>query len=178
MMLRRVFFMLAGLLVICSGLFSHAVLADDSQPGFLELKETTANRYSVLWRVPNRSGQALPLTLRLPESVHNLTEPVLRELPGSLVERRLIETGSDGLIGKRIGIDGLSKTNIDVLVRIEFANGATSTTLLKPAQPWLLVKGPRSAAQITWDYSVLGVEHILGGFDHLLFVLALSLIHI
>jgi len=67
-------------------------------------------------------------------------------------------------------------TNTDVLVRIEFANGASSTALLKPSQPWLIVKGPRSAGQVVWDFTVLGVEHILSGFDHLLFVLALLLI--
>ena len=39
-----------------------------------------------------------------------------------------------------------------------------------------MVKGTSGAAQIAWSYLVLGVQHILGGFDHLLFVLALLLV--
>ena len=174
--MRRYHSLLAAFMLIMAGLFGSSACADDSQPGYLELKETTANRYSVIWRNPKLTNQQVNLSLRFPAEVKNLTKPVLHELPGSTVERRLIETDAQGLIGKRIEIDGLQTSNTDVLVRIEFANGASSTALLKPAQPWLIVKGPRSAGQVVWDFTVLGVEHILSGFDHLLFVLALLLI--
>ena len=174
--MRRYHSLLATFVLIFSGLFGSSACADDSQPGYLELKETTANRYSVIWRNPKLTNQQNRLSLQFPAEVKNLTKPVLRELPGATVERRLIETDAQGLIGKRIEIDGLQASNTDVLVRIEFANGANSTALLKPAQPWLVVKGPRSAGQVVWDFTVLGVEHILSGFDHLLFVLALLLI--
>jgi len=175
-MMRRYYSLLAAFVLIIAGLFGSSACADDSQPGYLELKETTANRYSVVWRNPKLTNQQGKLSLQLPAGVKNLTNPVLRELPGATVERRLIETDAQGLIGKRIEIDGLQASNTDVLVRIEFANGASSTALLKPAQPWLIVKGPRSAGQVVWDFTVLGFEHILAGFDHLLFVLALLLI--
>ncbi|WP_185235947.1 HupE/UreJ family protein [Teredinibacter franksiae] len=168
--------LLAIFAFITVGVFCNTVCADDSQPGYLELKETTANRYSVIWRNPKLVNQQLALSLQFPAQVKNLTKPVLRKLPGATVERRLIETGAQGIIGQRIDINGLQMTNTDVLVRIEFANGASSTALLKPSQPWLIFKGPRSAGQVVWDFTVLGVEHILSGFDHLLFVLALLLI--
>lgn len=172
----RLRYLLSSLLLVYVGLLCNVAFADDSRPGFLEIKENTANRYSVLWRSPNIKGRRSPLVLQFPSSVRNLTDPVVHELPGSLVERRLIETDAGGLIGKRVEIVGLNKTSTDVLVRVAFANGAISTTLLKPVQPWLVIKGPRSASQVTWDYTVLGIEHILSGFDHLLFVLALLLI--
>lgn len=168
--------LLLSLLLVFVGPLGNVAFADDSQPGFVEIKETAANRYSVLWRSPNIKGKRSPLALKFPLSVRNLTDPVVHELPGSLVERRLIETDADGLIGKRIDIVGLNKTSTEVLVRVVFANGVISTSLLKPVQPWLVIKGPRSASQVTWDYTVLGVEHILSGLDHLLFVLALLLI--
>ena len=38
------------------------------------------------------------------------------------------------------------------------------------------VEAPAGTSEIAWSYLVLGVEHILGGIDHLLFVLALLLI--
>jgi hydrogenase/urease accessory protein HupE len=169
-------FLLPFYVLLVSCLLSNIALADDSQPGYLEIKESTANRYSVIWRNPKLVNQQTTLTLKFPEGVRNLTPPALHELPGASVERRLIETNAQGLIGKRIEIVGLPLSSTDVLVRIEFASGASSTALLKPSQPWLIVKGPRNAGQVAWDYTVLGVEHILEGFDHLLFVFALLLI--
>lgn len=38
------------------------------------------------------------------------------------------------------------------------------------------VEAPAGTAEIAWSYLLLGIEHILGGIDHLLFVLALLLI--
>ncbi|MDX2419438.1 MAG: HupE/UreJ family protein, partial [Xanthomonadales bacterium] len=174
--MRRYYLLLATLVLFIAGLFGSTAFADDSQPGYLELKETTVNRYSVIWRNPKLINQQGTLSLKFPAGVKNLTRPVLRELPGATLERRLIESDAQGLIGKRIKIIGLPLSNTDVLVRIEFANGASSTALLKTARPWQIIKGPRSAGHVVWDYTVLGIEHILSGFDHLLFVLALLLI--
>ena len=168
--------LLAALALVIVSMSGNEAFADDSEPAYLELRETTANRYNLSWRVPLISGRRAQLELQFGEHVRNLTEPVLQQLPGSVVERRLIETGVNGLVGERIEILGLQVTNIDVIVRVEFANGVSSTELLKPAQRWLIVEGPRSSEQVAWDYTVLGVEHILAGFDHLLFVLALVLI--
>lgn len=171
---------LSALLILCSLGTSMAAIADDAQPGFLEIKETTQNRFKVLWRAPKVSsastGSLSLLSLKLPETVKDISPVVRHELNNSLVETRLIESDNAGLEGKRIEVEGLKAANNKVLVRIEFANGATTTTLLKPENPWMLVRGPRTAWEVTWDYTVLGVEHILIGFDHLLFVLALVLI--
>lgn len=150
--------------------------AHDARPAYLEITETTPNRFAVLFRTPVLSGVRLPIELQFPETVRSVTEPALRELPDSRIERRLIETDAGGLIGKRIVILGLEATIADVLARVEFADGTTTTTLIKPKQPWLLVEGQRSAWQVAADYTTLGIEHILSGFDHLLFVLALMLI--
>ena len=51
-MMQRLWTLLAGLLLISALLISNSASADDSRPGYLELKEITANRYSVLWRTP------------------------------------------------------------------------------------------------------------------------------
>ncbi len=174
--MQRILLILVSIIASYVGISDSAALADDSQPAFLEIKETTPNRYTVVWRTPNVSGKRSELGLQLPETVRNLTPPVVRELPRSKVERRLIETDAAGLEGKRVTITGLEATSIEVLVRIEFGTGATTTSLIRPSKPWLVIEGPRNAWQITWDYTVLGFEHILSGFDHLLFVLALVLI--
>jgi hydrogenase/urease accessory protein HupE len=64
----------------------------------------------------------------------------------------------------------------DVLVRIQFLDGRVQTELLKPTQPALVVAERTSAWDVAGTYFALGVEHILTGVDHLLFVLGLMLI--
>src|SRR5262245_40335790 len=56
------------------------VQAHESRPAYLEVRETTAGRYDVLWRTPVLSGMRLPVVLKFPDDVRNVTEPVLREL--------------------------------------------------------------------------------------------------
>jgi hydrogenase/urease accessory protein HupE len=92
------------------------------------------------------------------------------------LERRLIDCGAARLAGEQIHFPGLNQTLSDVLVRIVLAEGDTFTKLVKASHPWVLVAGPPSAWAVAWQYLELGVAHILLGFDHLLFVLALLLI--
>jgi hydrogenase/urease accessory protein HupE len=117
----------------------------------------------------------LPVVLRLPESALNVTEPTLRELSDSLVERRLVEL-DNGLTGKRIEIVGLQATITDALVRVQLLDGSYSTTLLRPSKPWIEIATSRSSLEVASAYLMHGIEHILFGYDHLLFVLALILI--
>jgi hypothetical protein len=87
-----------------------------------------------------------------------------------------MEFGREGLVGKRIAIDGLAATTTQVLVRIEFADGRVQTQLLRPSDAAFTVPARRPALDIARDYVVMGVGHILGGYDHLLFVLGLLLL--
>jgi hydrogenase/urease accessory protein HupE len=150
--------------------------AHESRPAYLEVSETSPGRYDVLWRTPLLSGLRLPVALKLPEDVHNVSEPVRRELSDSLVERRVIEAGEGGLAGKRIEFVGLQATITDVLVRVKLSDRASSTTLVHPSQPWIEIADVRGPLVIATGYLISGIHHILLGVDHLLFVLGLLLI--
>jgi hydrogenase/urease accessory protein HupE len=165
-----------ALLCVCLLLGTIAVHAHESRPAYLEITESAPGHYNVLWRTPVLTGMRLPVVLELPEEARTVTEPFEQELADSLVERRRIAFDAGGLIGKRIECAGLQTTITDVLVSVEFADGDSSTTLVKPSHPWIDIQGSRSGWQVAGDYATLGVEHILSGFDHLLFVLALLLI--
>ena len=161
---------LLAILAPMSGAFGH-----ESRPAYLEINETAPHRYDVLWRTPLLSGMRLPVVLKLPDEARNVTEPATRELPDSIVERRLVET-PDGLAGKRIEFVGLQATITDVLVRLQMRDGSQSTTLVHPSQPWIEIATSRGPFAVAGAYLMHGIEHILFGFDHLLFVLALVLI--
>ena len=141
----------------------------------MEVTEIAPHRYQIVWRTPLLSGMRLPVALRFPEKARNVTEPTLRELSDSLVERRLIELDS-GLTGARIEIVGLQATITDALVRVQLLDGSYSTTLVRPSKPWIEIATSRSSLEVARAYLMHGIEHILFGYDHLLFVLALILI--
>jgi hydrogenase/urease accessory protein HupE len=155
---------------------TRAAEAHEARPAYLEIRETTPGRYDVLWRTPLRSGKRLPVALRFPPAVRDVTEPALRELSDSVVERRVIEAPGTGLAGRRIDFAGLQTTITDVLVRVDLLDGTSSTTLVRPSQPWVEIAPAHGVFAIAGAYIRHGVEHILFGYDHLLFVLALMLI--
>jgi hydrogenase/urease accessory protein HupE len=150
--------------------------AHESRPAFLEITETAPGRYDILWRTPVLSGMRLPVVLRLPEEMRNVTEPTVRELPDSLVERRVIEAEGRGLAGKRIEFVGLPATITDVLVRVHLRDRDRTTTLVHPSRPWIEIASARGPLTVALGYLTAGIHHILLGADHLLFVLGLLLV--
>jgi hydrogenase/urease accessory protein HupE len=80
------------------------------------------------------------------------------------------------LRGQQVRIDGLAGTMTDALVRIEFADGSSWVQRLTPGQPAATIPTRPSALGVAGLYLQLGIEHILTGIDHLLFVLALLMI--
>jgi hydrogenase/urease accessory protein HupE len=167
--------LLAGVVLALSFAFP-AARAHEIRPAYLDLEETAPGRYDVLWRTPVLSGMRLPLVLQMPAEVRNLRDPQMDELTDSLVERRSIDAGPNGLEGKRIDFLGLQLTITDVLVRIERLDGAHSTELVHPSRPYVEIPAPRGALATAIVFLTQGVEHILFGADHLLFVLGLMLI--
>jgi hypothetical protein len=151
-------------------------LAHESRPAYLEINETAPGRYDVLWRTPLNAGMRLPILLKFPDDVRNITEPTTQELPDSIIERRLIDARGNGLAGKRIDFVGLQGTITDVLVRVHMHDGSLSTTLVHPSKAWVEIGATRGALAVAGTYVVHGIEHISFGVDHLLFVLGLLLI--
>jgi hydrogenase/urease accessory protein HupE len=83
----------------------------------------------------------------------------------------------DGALGGRVlGVNGLSATDTDVLVRVAYLDGTSFTHRLVPTAPSVRFPERAGAGAVAWTYFVLGVEHILFGIDHLLFVFALLLL--
>ncbi|GEO16297.1 HupE/UreJ family protein [Microvirga aerophila] len=165
--------LLIGLWAVLAGVVPAS--AHDARPAYLEITETAPGRYAVLWRTPLLSGLPLPVRLGFAEGIRNVTESARRELPDSVIERRLV-AADGGLGGKRIAFVGLQGTIADVLVRIQALDGTHATTLVRPSRPWLDVEVRQGPFGVAAAYLVHGIEHILFGFDHLLFVLALVLI--
>lgn len=167
--------LLALLLCLSSG--AHA---DIFRPAYLELRETAqasgvAVRYDVMWKVPTVGDSRLAARILFPEGTAQLTPPQGVTTQNAFVERWTISRPG-GLAGQTLSIDGIAGGVTDVIVRVEHLDGTSQVNRVLPEAPHFTVSGATSAGEVAWSYLVLGVEHILGGVDHLLFVLALLLI--
>lgn len=164
------------LLFILIPLFAGgSAAAHELRPAYLDLREVAPDSFVVLWKVPAAGQMRLGLDARLPENCISRTEPMKSIEAGAYLERWTTDCNG-GLKGRTISIDGLSSTMTDVLVHITYRDGATEIVRLKPDRPSFTVAGQQTTLEVAATYFLLGVEHILGGFDHLLFVLALILL--
>jgi hydrogenase/urease accessory protein HupE len=153
-------------------LWIGSAFAHESRPAYLELVETSPALFDVTWRRPALADRVLSLHPDLPcDAVSPVREQMLR---GSIVQRW--RARCDALVGSTIAVDGLSRTLTDVLVRVEWTDGSSHQHLLRAEAPSWQLAGPPSTFEVARDYTRLGVEHILGGVDHLLFVFGLLLL--
>ncbi|UCF34634.1 MAG: HupE/UreJ family protein [Phycisphaerales bacterium] len=149
----------------------HAA-AHEVRPAYLELQQTRADSFDVLWKTPARGDLRLGLYVRLPEECVVLSEPRGVFRGGAYIERWSVRH-PQALVGTTIYIDGLESTLTDVLVRIHRLDGSTQVARFMPERPAVVVAGAPKRWQAAGTYLAVGVRHILGGVDHLLFVLGL-----
>ena len=154
---------------------ANLCLADELRPGYLELKESAPNLFSVLWKVPAKEGKKLNLKAQLPDNCKNKTRADVVLINGAYIQRWIVVC-SDGLVDQTIAILGLPLTSTDVLLHLEFVDGSSQTAQLTPTKSTYLIPAQASSLQVINTYTWLGIEHILMGVDHLLFVFALLLI--
>lgn len=163
---------LIGFVMFCLANFAFA---DEIRPGYLEIKENSANVFSVLWKVPAKGNKKLNLHVQLPDSCIDKAPVNTQFVNAAYIQRRIVVCEA-GLIEKTISIINLESTSTDVLLRLEFINGSSQSVQLTPVNYSYHVKAEASSMQIVSTYTWLGIEHILLGVDHLLFVFALLLI--
>jgi HupE/UreJ protein len=151
------------------------VSADEVRPAYLELREIGPNEYSVLLKTPAFGEARLSLHASFSGHTENIT-PIATRMTGNASVQTWWLRAVDPLRGQDIGIAGLDGTVSDALVRIEFADGSAWVQRLTPQQTTATVPAQQTVWNVAAVYLQLGIEHILTGFDHLLFVLALLII--
>lgn len=150
--------------------------ADEYRPAYLEFTQTSETTFKMLWKVPAKGQERrLSLDVVLPAGVTTIQEPRGAYIGGAFVERSTVSRQS-GLAGALISIQGLERISTDVLVRIQRLDGTSETARLNSTSPSFVVKGTPSFFDVVNTYLVFGIEHILGGFDHLLFIACLIFI--
>jgi hypothetical protein len=150
-------------------------IAHEVRPAYLDLKEGSSGSFDVLFKTPMVGDLRLSLGVGFSGSVQAVTPVTSRTTGDALVQTWRIQV-SGFLAGQQVRIVGLENTVSDALLRVEFADGRVWDQRLTPAAPAATVPAATSGSGVAATYFSLGVEHILLGYDHLLFVLGLILV--
>ena len=153
-----------------SDLRAHALA-----PSLLELRELPGQRAAVRWKQPAQQPPGTRLWPLLPESCIPEDEGEwLRE--GTGVVHAYTVACEGPLRGLEVGVDGLASSPTSVLLRVESLDGETLRQVLNAKRPSLKIPKRQTQREVAVGYAELGFDHILSGFDHLLFVLALIIL--
>jgi hypothetical protein len=156
--------LLVAAIAVASGprAYAHQI-----QPSVLALREVSPGRFAVHWAPPGDGTRIFTeIRPRFPPQCHEQ-------------EGAVIDCGTRGLVGA-IRFEGGS-TRPGVSVDIEWLNGPRELRIASGDPAVLLVSGAPPAApfaellEIARAYAGMGVEHILTGVDHLMFVTGLLL---
>ena len=165
---------------LAAAAMTASTAAHEVRPAYLELNETSAGRFEVLWKQPVLADaepgaiRRLPLRPAFPAHCHEAGRSLPEVTASALIERWTIDCGTGGLGDAPIEIAGLPRTLTDVLLRVRFRGGATVDHLLRPEAPRAAVRPETGGGMAVPAYLRLGVEHLLFGFDHILFVVGLT----
>ncbi|MBW2476595.1 MAG: HupE/UreJ family protein [Deltaproteobacteria bacterium] len=175
MMKRLLFNIVLCVLTLCSAL-SFQAQAHESQPGMLELNQLTDTRFEVVWRAPIYYGKPHPAQLELPDKWQIIGNPTFRQLSDSALHRLIVEVPNGSIDRSVVRFPGLESTITDVFIVMTRLDNSQMTQVVRPTEPFAELRGERSWYVSSKEYLVLGLNHILTGVDHLLFVLGLLLI--
>lgn len=162
-----------GLVLLASAAAVHAHGLD---PAALTLRETAPGVFDVRWR---ESALRLPgsdVRPVLPARCRETSAPQAEDGGDHVTLRWTVDCGIEGLAGETLRIEDLGAAKINALVSVARLNGEALQTVLGPRRPSFDVPAHASALDVVRGYVTLGVEHILTGPDHLLFVFGLLLL--
>ncbi|WP_323799246.1 HupE/UreJ family protein [Parasphingorhabdus sp.] len=149
--------------------------ADELRPAYIEMTEQAPGQWSLLWKASANSRLGQTGEIIIPDNC-KIEGEQQREYAGSNILTRLALRCDGSVQGNSIGLKGLELSTTDALVRIAPIDSAMQTLRLTPDQPTATLAKPSVISNVAATYTILGVEHILLGFDHLFFVLALVLL--
>ncbi|MEN9683866.1 MAG: hypothetical protein RLZZ427_1617 [Pseudomonadota bacterium] len=161
--------MMAGILCLAG-----PVHADELRPGYLQLTQHDARHWQVLWKAPILGGLATRARPALPAFC--TLQPAETRLDSGSVISSAQAICTHPLDGQQVGIAGMEAAFTDALLRIAPLNRPVQAARLTPDHPTMTVAAIPGRWEVARTYLALGVEHILTGYDHLLFVISLVLL--
>ncbi len=167
---------LVAVLVGVALLAPMAAGAHALSPALLALRENAAGLVAITWKIPTLRITGAELRPILPPECGATGAPTVNEDTESITSQWSVDCGARGLVGTRLGVEGLGVAKTDALVHVELADGRTIDTVVRASGPSFVVPDREHPVGLATRYVSLGVDHILTGYDHLVFVFGLLLL--
>ncbi|WP_370305981.1 HupE/UreJ family protein [Sinimarinibacterium flocculans] len=167
---------LSGLIAAAGLLLAGTADAHPLAPALLSVHETAPDHYEVLWRSSRVRTPGAPLQPQWPDGcTAQRQQGTAVDGDAAWVEHWALRCPG-GIVHRRIGVDGLERAGINVILRIQWRHGAAQQVLLEAGRSVHVIAPADAAPPVFLQYLALGIEHLLLGPDHLLFVLGLLLL--
>lgn len=166
--------LLVLILALFTALAALPARADELRPGYLEFTQQDAQTWKLVWKAPVLGGLATRTRPAFP-AFCTQSPPQARVEGLVLVAESRLTCGQD-LAGSQVGLSGMDAAFTDALLRIAPLNRPVQAARLTQDQAMVEVATVPDRWEVARSYFVLGVEHILEGYDHLLFVISLVLL--
>jgi len=166
---------LPPLLALLWLLVSGAAAGHAFAPSLLEIRETAPGEAAVRWKQPAIRVSGSSLLPILPSGCHESSQHKARTEDTGIVETWAIACPG-GLIGRTVRVEGIAESRANVLLRLVLADRRSVRHVLTADAPSFAVPEREGKWDVLTSYGRIGIEHILTGFDHLLFVLGLVLL--
>lgn len=174
------------LLALVATMVTARTSAHEVRPAYLEIEQTSTQAapesYRIVWKQPTLGDLAVHLVPHLSNGWLEQTPVDQYASDGFLIRTWTItpggasRAGSHGLAGATITIEGLEDTITDAFVRVRLQDGRKFEALVRPQAPSVMIAFGDAQHLGVAGFLMVGIEHILSGPDHLLFVLGLLLI--
>ena len=140
-----------------------AAAAHEMSMAEMDVRELTHGQFLWQWTASNeRQTGAVDLVPQWPS--------------GCQADGNRLQCGPGGLQGT-LAVDGVGQRYSAAMIKVYWLDGGARVYTLTASQPTVQLFGaaddPRGLGEIVSAYTVLGIEHILSGIDHLLFVAGL-----
>jgi len=164
-MILKLFFLLLSL-----NLYAH-----QTGLSFINIVEDDKNLLHISYKKPLSDTRGEDISINYPKSCQTLLKFPQTIENGFIINKSKMRCSKEGLKGSRVWVEGLVSTDRGVLIRYEKGE-SVAKYLLRSTTPFALIDYTSSSLELFYEYVVLGIIHILSGYDHLLFVLCLLLL--
>ena len=158
-------------LILLNLIFFSYLEAHELNPARLSLEEKDINSFEVIWKFPS-NVLTKPGSILFPVSCKETLNSLPKKEGKYQVTLSTLDCESD-LRNQELTIKGLTRMT-DALISIQFIDGGQYEGLVSVNEPKMVIPGESNLYPT--NYFWLGVEHLLSGIDHLIFVLGLIFI--
>ena len=164
---RRCYLGLVTILLLANTGHSH-----EGRPIYLELTQTSTTGFSLQWKIPPVMAAGEVPRIKLADDVCTMDAG---QSSTSLMGKRQYHCDIDAELTLILDYPGVNPV-LSSLVVLRRLNGATLEFFNGPAQRRITLPQEMTPVKVAQQYLLGGGQHILAGYDHLLFIVCLMII--